>query len=142
MKPRVYIAAPLAQAGACRLVAMTLRAIGAEVTSTWHSTTEKLDPTDVDVRAAILRTNLDDLDRATIVVALLHEGTPRGALCEVGVALGMDVPVVWVQGPNGEGANIFDGHPYVTIVRSVADAVTLVRDAGGDSSTMIGDANV
>ena len=138
MKPRVYLAAPLAHAHECRLVAMTLRTIGAEVCSSWHATTEKLDPTDVDVRKAILRTNLADLDRATIVVALLHEGTPRGALVEVGVALAKGMAVVWIQGPNGEGANIFDAHPYVTIVHSVADAVTLVRDAGGDSSTMTG----
>lgn len=128
MSPAVYLAAPLAHAAACRLVAMTLRAIGADVCSTWHATTETVDPTDVPTREAILQANLADMDRAEIVVALLHEGTPRGALVEVGYALAMGIAVVWVQGPNGEGANIFDCHSRVKIVRSVGDAVRIVRD--------------
>lgn len=121
----IYLAAPLAQAHVARLLATMLASAGHRITSTWHATAATVDPTHIHDRRACLADNLQDLTRADLVVAWTAEGTPRATLCEIGHALATGKPVVWVQGAGGEGANIFDASPLVTVVREHREEVLL-----------------
>ncbi|HEY3234309.1 MAG TPA: hypothetical protein VGJ84_06315, partial [Polyangiaceae bacterium] len=75
-----------------------------------------------------------------VLVALTDQGTPRGTLIEIGIALGLGKPVVWVSGKNGEGRNIFDSdfrcvraQPPIdgkTLLAAIERALERVRVAG------------
>lgn len=90
--------------------------------SSWHSAVvasgATSDPDDERSRAEILSTNLADLHRADVVIALCDDGTPRATFCEIGFALAIGKRVVWVHGERGEGRNSYDAHPLVARVRA------------------------
>jgi hypothetical protein len=128
----VYVAAPLAHFRFARGFANTLTEAGFAISSSWHFAAfedDVADPTDAPTRADILAMNLSDLVRADVVVALTAQGTPRGTLCEIGWHLALCKPVVWLQGPEGQGGCIFDASPLVTIVRSESEIIDAVRAA-------------
>ncbi len=77
-------------------------------------TQESRDP---EVRTRILQANLSDISKSNLLVALTHVGNPKGTRGEIAWALGMGTPVLWIQGTNGEGSDIFDAHPDVDILR-------------------------
>jgi len=121
----LYIAAPLAQAHVARLLAAALTRAGFAIVSSWHATAATADPTAHHERQATLRDNLAEIQRCSAMVAWTAEGTPRATLCEIGWALALGRPVVWVQGPEGEGANIFDASPGVVVVREHREEVVI-----------------
>ena len=134
---RVYVAAPLAQAVTAHAVGEMLRPEH-EAVSRWPGNVLELaadrDPSRIEDRCAVLRTNVVDLELADVVVALCHVGDGRATYAEIGYALALRLPVVWVQGGRGEGRNIFDAHDLVHAVIVERDVplgslVGLVRTA-------------
>lgn len=113
----VYVAAPLGAAHLATWVADELVRRGFDVVSRWHrwvgEAGQTSDPVDDTAREHILESNLEDLNRADVVVALTQVGTPRATFCEIAWALGNGLPVVWVSGPQGAGRCIFDAHRLV-----------------------------
>lgn len=113
---RVYIAASKHAGDLARDLAALLSVEGHEVTSTWHADGGfAADPELEDERRRILGHNMSDLLRCEVLVALTHTGTPCATYSEIGVALGIGRPVVWIQGPAYEGGNIMDAHPSVYV---------------------------
>ncbi len=118
---KVYVASPVANAVRARWLGEQLAASGMRVVSDWAAeATSKgpaiRDPSCADARRSVLYANIRALDLADIVVVLADEGAPRATYGEIAWALSRGVPVVWVQGRHGEGANIWDAHPLVRIV--------------------------
>lgn len=135
MKLSAYLAAPLACAtvdGEPQALASTLRAAGYAVTSRWHDmvVANEVDPTDDEKRKQILAMNLEDLDRADVVVALVDNPArePKATYGEITYALAKGKPVAWLHGPNGEGRNIFDAHALVRRCRSFQDVLGALRE--------------
>jgi nucleoside 2-deoxyribosyltransferase len=113
---RLYVAAPLAQAPMAQAMALDLYRLARHVSvSTWHVDLPEhaTDPQDVHVRQRILAANLQDLDMADAVVALMHTGTPRATIGEIAWALSEGKHVVWCSGPGGIGRNLWDAHRNV-----------------------------
>jgi len=122
----LYLAAPLSEARrACR-IAELLAAHGHDWCSRWHRDVvlsgATADPGDDEAeRARILAMNLEDIAKADALVVLLDRGTGRSTYAEIGYALALDKPVVWVSGPFGYGRSLFDAHPLVA--RVVTDVI-------------------
>jgi nucleoside 2-deoxyribosyltransferase len=130
---KIYVAAPFAYAPHAFVVAHMLERDGHAVTSTWHRDTLGLggDPLATARRKAILDVNLRDLRAAEVLVALTARGMPRATNAEIGFALALNMPVVWWQSPNWDGANIFDAHELVRVVTDYADIPAAVRATRG-----------
>ena len=126
---KVYVAAPFAYAPHAAVIASILEQYGHSITSTWHRDTLGLggDPLKHETRAEILRVNIGDLREAQVLVALTARGVPRATNAEIGFALALEMPVVWWQSPNWDGANIFDSHELVKVVTDYADIPAAVR---------------
>lgn len=113
VKSTVYVAAPLAMAALANRVAVALANAGHEVCSHWHNggvVKESRDPVE---RHAALMDNIADMSEALAVVALTHIDNPRATYGEIGWALASGKSVIWVQGTEGDGSNLFDAHPLV-----------------------------
>lgn len=113
----IFLAAPLAQAVWADAMGRRLATLGHAVTSRWHRTSAVLDPDDLRARAAILRHNVYDLDRAEACIVLASRGPARAMYGDAVYALLMGKGVVWVHGAAGEGRCLWDSHP--TVVRMV-----------------------
>lgn len=124
----IYVAAPLSCASIADALADTLRRHGFTVVSTWHAVLKddaRSDPVDAGVRQEALDGNVAELDRARLVVAWTAAGTPKATIGEIVWALRGGYHVVWVQGPNRSGSNLWDAHQLVTVVRSVDEGEIL-----------------
>lgn len=149
---RVYVAAPLAHAVLACFVADELSRLGHAIVSRWHRrvvgasnvlvaaerdaeavTIGVSAPNERSARLDALNGNLLDLDEAEAVVALAHVGEPRATIAEIGYILGFGSlreegpTVVWVQGTDGRGRNLFDAHQYVRRVVVGAGRPNLVE---------------
>lgn len=135
MKPSIYIAAPLAEFSSAEAAAYALREAGYRVVSTWHSTMRPgcCDPVDACTRQDTLLGNVQELHRADAMVAWTASGIPRATIGEIAYMLAHGRPVVWIQGPDRHGANIWDAHPLVEIVASVRvpDVMAALKRAEG-----------
>jgi len=112
---RIYIAAPLAAAGAAQDLASAIGREGHTIVSGWHALVAvDSDPIAELERVAILASNLADLDRAQGVIALTHfpDVVGRGTYGEIAWALSRGLPVAWVQ-DGLRGRSIFDAHALV-----------------------------
>ena len=124
---RIYVAAPLGESHVARMIRDRLTAEGYDVVSRW---TDRLDAATApgagsvtrDTLAAIHRENERELAAADLVVAWTAEGAPKTTYGEIATALSRGVPVVWLQGPNGEGGNAYDTDPLVTVLPVAASA--------------------
>lgn len=134
-----YVASALSEAHVARLLVRSISAAGLRVVSRWHDavTPGQCDPTDPHTRWGVLTDNLADLRRADVVVAYTATGTPRATFAEIGYALCLALPVVWLIGPGGEGRCLFTAHPLVREVvlggspaDAVAAVVAAVREVG------------
>jgi nucleoside 2-deoxyribosyltransferase len=102
-------------------VADLLRALldraGFHVVSRWTDRlrTQSVRPSREEM-AAIHRANSAELDDADLVVAWTAAGTPRATYSEIGYALARGKPVLWLQGPNGEGSNSYDTEALVRVL--------------------------
>src|SRR5689334_19474121 len=106
----LYVAAPYAHKTDARNVAFTARAVGFSIASTWHDQpNEDEDTLSEERRAAIVRVLVSELARADVLVALTAEGRPRSTLVEVGIAIGLGKPVVFLQ-DGMRGRLLFDSH--------------------------------
>lgn len=129
-KVRVYVAGSRDIAGQADRLADFLRSDEVEITSKWHVNETKLvDPSDGDVRRKILRSNLEDLEKADFVVALMTSGKPKATYAEIGYALAEGKPVVWIGPVESEDplACIFDAHDNVVRVDTFEKARDGVR---------------
>jgi nucleoside 2-deoxyribosyltransferase len=126
---KVYIAAPLSEFEFATLVAAEAGHAGLQVVSRWHDEVGQgaVDPPETDTRRVYLRANLKDLLECDAMIALCNAGNPRATFSEIGWALATDRAVVWVQGPDGEGRNLFGAHPLAH--RVVLPAKTDLRTA-------------
>lgn len=110
---RLYLAASLSTVTAAKALAERLRLDGHEVASTWHDVVleGERDPLDVDERRDVAIGCLCEVTRADAVVALLtdEDCRPRGTFIEIGYALGLAIPIVWVGGQH----TVFDALPFV-----------------------------
>ena len=128
MSRRIYVAAPLSEVARAREAAGVVLQLGGMVASTWHEEVHRSgadkDPLDEVSRARVVASLVRDLLRSDMLVALADQGRPRGTLVEVGYALALSRPVLWLT-PHEEAERcIFDAHPRV---RRVSDWVGLVR---------------
>lgn len=124
MSLRIYIASALASAPQCNSYQQVLESRGYYVVSTWHSVVEPgaVDPHDEAVRREIMITNLGELSRAECVLGLLTHNQGRCAYVEIGYALALSKPVVYLVGERDHGNSIASAHPLCRLVRS-SDAV-------------------
>jgi nucleoside 2-deoxyribosyltransferase len=85
-KVGIYLAAPYSEKARVRDLATVLRAMDIPIASTWHNIE---DPPHVDDAELCRRAeqNHGELRRAAAAVFLLHRGTPRETLVEMGAAL-------------------------------------------------------
>lgn len=121
---RIYLAAPLVEAPAKARLASALAAWGAGyflVVSRWHQpTTPSADPAGAIDRELILGANLADLEAADVVVADTRGeaggARPRSTYAEIGYALAIGRPVVWLRPSATGNRSIFDAHHLVTAV--------------------------
>lgn len=114
MTPRVYVAAPYPERARAEAAAATLRAHGLDVCSTWHDhATDAEDPVSRAERCRVLEANLDDLDKASIVLAMLDRGRGRCGLVEIGYALARGAWVVLLCQPGDAPLGIADSHRRV-----------------------------
>lgn len=117
----VYVAGPLSAKDDVRVVVSTLRTVPnhlLEVVSRWHdvSDDELRDPSDLAERTRLNDMNLADIDRADVVVAWTMTGRPCATYAEIGYAAAKGKVVLWIQGPEFAGANLFDAHPMVMVL--------------------------
>lgn len=126
MTPRVYIAAPKAEAPRARAVAEALRAARVEVVSRWHAVYEDgaPDPRDPEVGLALLSNNRADLGRANVVVALTADGVGAETYAEIREAQLLGHRVVWSAQRGGLALCCHD--PSVRVVPLDYDAVRMV----------------
>ena len=127
----VYVAAPLSQVVRAKAFADNLRQHGLTVVSTWHDEVPDgtCDPKDPAERHRICQSLLSDLSRTEMMVALMDQGVGKGSFIEIGYALSNCLPTVWLQGPNGEGASVFDAHSEVAVVTTEYYAQQAVIEA-------------
>jgi nucleoside 2-deoxyribosyltransferase len=132
----IYLAAPLSEVESVRDWADRLRMSGFKVCSRWHDAVEvgATDPHSRERRSRILCDNLIDLQAADVVFANTCAGVPGATLGEIGWALAMETPVVWLQPPTRRAdgvrhTNIFDAHDLVTIVTDSSTVLSAIRAA-------------
>jgi nucleoside 2-deoxyribosyltransferase len=110
---KVYLAAALARARFVEAVAAGLRGTY-DVVSGWHSrhNGSSRDPRDDDERTEICSTNLAELVGADVAVVMVDDGEPRATYGELGFALALCKPCVFVH-DSGTGRCILDSHSLV-----------------------------
>lgn len=126
---RIYVAAPRAQYPVARHLARELSEAGHTIVSTWH-TLPDLDgadeTTDTAHRRELLERCIDDIAQAEVMVAWTAQGTPRATIGEIVEMLRHHRrPVIWIQGPQGEGGNIWDASPLALVIRHVEQVSTV-----------------
>ncbi len=118
----IYVASPVTEAMIAEMIAFALRSAGHQVTSTWHrDVVSGQDPYAVYGKREALKTNLQDMHRADVMVAWTGSGVGKGTYGEIGRFLAQGKPVVWVQGSEGLGGSIDDADPGVTVVKSARE---------------------
>lgn len=139
VKTRIYLAAALGEAPAMRALASRIRAAGYEVVSTWHDDVKDgaTDPHNEALRVVVLSVNLLQIHRAHLVLVDTPRGEPCATYGEIGYALGIDTPVLWLQplakrNDNVRYTNVFDVHPLVAVVHSEADAFSVLKSIDDD----------
>ncbi len=112
---RIYLAAPLALVNDAKFASRHMVSRGHEVVSTWHEFVFRgdKDPLNPVARREILELNIRELEKAQFVVAIMTYGVPRATYSEIGYALALSIPVVWIGDGN---VNIFNAHPLSTTV--------------------------
>jgi hypothetical protein len=127
MTASIYIAAPLSEWPVANCIARDLRLAGYRVVSTWHAAMAPgcSDPEHLRARQEALLDNVRELHRADIVIAWTASGTPKATIGEIVHHLTLGRPVVWIQGPDRKGANLWDAHPCCEIVPSIEARVVL-----------------
>lgn len=97
-----YIAAPYAERALAILLMGTLESRGIEVTSTWLRVVDGITTHEERRRCADI--DLADVRRADVLVALTLDAAaqPRMTYGEIGYALAMKMPVLWVGDVRGE----------------------------------------
>jgi nucleoside 2-deoxyribosyltransferase len=110
---KLYLASALAR---CVHTCMVASGLAREfsIVSTWHrrAKPKDKDPRDDEERAAILSSNLVEIERADVIVALVDDGEPHCTYGEIGYALAVGKPVVWVH-ESATGRNLLDAHASV-----------------------------
>lgn len=132
---KIYVGAPLCNVEWAREVSKALRQTGFEVVSTWHSALATEDPRSKKGRRLILEQNKSDLSRADLMVALTSSTAGKGVYGEIGRFLEKGLPIVWCQGPNGEGASIDDADSLVKIL--IDPCVREIVQACGEQLTEV-----
>lgn len=127
---RVYVAAPCGEAHVANMLRALLDRAGFRVVSQWTDRLRKQSarPSREEMRA-IHRANCAELDDADLVVAWTAAGTPRATYCEIAHALAKGKPVLWLQGPRGEGSNSYDTEPLVRVIVVDLGETRMERDA-------------
>lgn len=136
-KTRVYMAGSRDVAGEANSLALLIEKDGATVVSQWHRGEPKLvDPTKHGTRAAVLESNLRDLNQAHVVVALMDRAAPKATYAEIGWALARGIPVVWIgsDAPEDPRSCIFNAHHLVLLVSSELEARRVVREISIDKN--------
>lgn len=135
---KIYLASPLSENDYARTWRDTLVESGFLVVSTWHDLVtehDARDPSDSDERASTLLRNLHELRSADVLLALMRSGIPRATNGEIGFAVALHKPVVWLAGPTSLNDNIFTAHALVQHTRSGSNALHLLmqmaRGGGG-----------
>lgn len=132
---RVYLAAALARARHVEAIAAGLRQ-HVEIVSGWHSRTNgsRRDPRDDEERTAICALNLAELVTADVVVVMVDDGEPRATYGELGYALALCKPVVFVHAGQ-VGRCILDAHSFVVKLdlhtQAIADLPLAIETAAG-----------
>jgi hypothetical protein len=126
---RVYVAAPMGEAHVADLLRALLDRAGFRVVSRWTDRLRKQSarPSRKEL-TAIHRANSAELDDADLVVAWTAAGTPRATYGEIGAALAKGKPVLWLQGPRGEGSNSYDTEPLVRVLYVDPGAMSAARE--------------
>lgn len=114
----IYVAGPISAKDDVKALVQAIRDLKVvNIVSRWHDLPDEqtsADPENTDARRVANDVNMADIDRSDIVVAWTLTGRPCTTYCEIGYALGIKKRVLWVQGPDHIGANIFDSHPLST----------------------------
>lgn len=106
---KVYLAGALARASFIETVAARLRPLF-DVVSGWHGRAKgPRDPRDEAERGAICAANLAELVRADVVIVMVDDGEPRATYGELGFALALCKPCIFVH-DSGTGRCILDAH--------------------------------
>lgn len=126
---RIYIAAPRAEYAVARHLARDLNEAGHTIVSTWHTLAD-LDgadeTTDPAHRRELLERCIGDIAQADVLVAWTAQGMPRATIGEIVEMLRRHRrPVIWIQGPRGEGGNIWDADPLVLVIRHDSSTATV-----------------
>lgn len=119
---RVYIAAPKALVLVARLLAKKLRELGFEVVSTWHDTMKEgaSDPVWYFERVQILETNLAELSRAEVMLALTSDDAGRETYIEIGRALERGIPIAWSLERGGDALSSVAAWQTLTDAEAIA----------------------
>lgn len=118
---RIYVAGSKRATKEVKDIQTSLGKVGYEITSAWVPDVEAndgQDPTDKTTRRRAVTGNMAAVASSDLLVAWTVTGTPSATYAEIGAALALGKPVVWVQGPLGWGANIMDASPLVHVVLS------------------------
>lgn len=135
MSIKVYLAAALSRAPYAEAVAAELRE-HFEVISGWHARTQgvRVDPRDDEERTRLCALNLAELVTADVLVALVADGQPRATYGEIGYALALCKPVVFVHAGQ-VGRCILDAHSFVVKLdlhtQAIADLPLAIETAAG-----------
>ncbi len=121
----IYIAASLQIRDEAEELADALRVRGVSVASTWHARPVGADPSEPEERLRIWETCTREIVSADYMIALLHAGSPRTTLVELGYALALHLPVTIVAGD----APLPIADAECRVVRSLEEAVELMRRA-------------
>jgi len=122
MIKNIYLASALSEYAVIEERAQILRLHNYEIVSNWHGIVAKqaeaIDPNDQSARFEIYKNNLTDINSAQILIADTRNGKPCATFSEIGYALGIKIPVIWIQPEilTNDGirrTNIFDAGCYL-----------------------------
>lgn len=109
---RIYVASALGEIATARELADQIRRMGHEIASRWHYIIQPVEPRDQATRHVLLMSNVQDLESCDVLVALTCDGEPRCTLVEIGYALALGKPIVWIH-DSAAGRNLADSHDLV-----------------------------
>lgn len=118
--PAIYVAGPISAKHDVKTLVTALRDLRiVNIVSRWHDLPDDVtnsDPTDASTRRVLNDMNMANIVQSDVVVAWTLTGKPCTTYSEIGYALGIKKRLLWVQGPDHVGANIFDSHPLSTVL--------------------------
>lgn len=126
---RIYIASALSESAAARNWAVRIsNERGLSIGSRWHDYDAVGDPVSKDVRRAVFESNISDLRGCDALLLQTVTGAPSCAYVELGYALALGLPCVWLQpaGRRADGvrfSNISDASHSVMVVNHDADVI-------------------